>query len=221
MRRRHCWDYPEHMAAKVRVLVVDDEAFVRTTLGALVESLDYDALCVANAADANEAIDSFDPHVVICDLDLGPGPTGVDVLRSISRKSPWVARIVLSSHRSPRLVDADGRGIGKDTIHLTKKDLHSAEQLHHAIEAALNGERFALSTTDDPVLLTKDQAAVLRMVAEGMSNEAIAQARGTQVRAVEKVLRRIYNTLGLETVETTNARVPAARMYRESAVDVK
>lgn len=209
------------MAIKTRVLVVDDETFVRTTLGALVKSLGYDVRCVGSAADATDAIESFDPHVVLCDLDLGPGPTGVDVLRSISRKSPWIARIVLSSHRSTRLVDAEGRGIGKDTIHLTKKDLASADDLQLAIVAALNGERFALTPTDEPVRLSRDQAAVLRMVAEGMSNEAIAKVRGTQVRAVEKVLRRIYDTLGLADVETTNARIPAARLYRESAVDVK
>lgn len=209
------------MTVAVRVLVVDDEAFVRTTLGALVESLDYEVLCVGTAAEANESIASFDPNVVICDLDLGPGPTGVDVLRGISRKAPWIARIVLSSHRSPFLVDATGRGLGKDTIFLTKKDLHSAEQLRAAIEAALNGERFALNSSDEPVLLSKDQAATLRMVAQGMSNEAIAQARGTQVRAVEKVLRRIYDAMGLDDVETSNARIPAARLYRESAVDVK
>lgn len=190
-------------------------------VSSLLDTLGYDSQAAADAGQAMELLESYDPHVVLCDLDLGAGPSGVDVLRGIARKSPWVARVILSSHRSPLLVDSDVKGLGKDTVQVTKNDLTTPEQLDAAIQAALNGERFVLAPRDTPTYLNKDQAEVLRMVSQGLTNEEIAQRRGTQVRAVEKMLRRIYDVMGLGESDSIHARVPAARLYQRSAVDVK
>lgn len=208
------------MQPAIRVLVVDDESLLRTLIGSLLTERGYSVQLCANAAQAQSGLESFDPHVLITDLDLGEGPSGLDILREVARNSPWVARIVLTLHRSPYLVGDDHSGIDENTVFLNKNDLASADQLADAVDAALKGERFALDRSDDVVTLSRNQADVLRLAAHGLSNEQIATLRGTQVRAVEKLLRRVYEAMGITDDEATHARVAAAIKYRESGINV-
>lgn len=211
----------DSQTGSVRVLVVDDEAFVRTALSTMLGSLGYRIETVSSAAEATKAIDAFDPHVVLCDLELGDGPSGIDVVQYIERVCPWVATVILSSHRSALLVDPSASAIPKDTITLTKNDLTSAEQLRDAIESALVGDRYVLNPERTPTMVSADQADVLRLVAAGLDNQAIAAERGTKIRAVERMLERIYQALGIpESESPQSARALAIRGYRTSGIDV-
>ena len=55
------------------------------------------------------------------------------------------------------------------------------------------------------------------MGAEGMSNKAIAERRGTQTRTVEELFRKIYATLQIQASEELNQRVAAIRIYIDAA----
>lgn len=202
---------------KRRVLVIDDDQFVLRLLESTLTAGGFD-ICVTSAVpDFVEAMDSFDPHVVIVDLDLGAGPTGVAVLALVGRQAPWVGRVVMTTHRSFHLVD-DADVDLSDVPYIVKGDLESAEQLVNAVEASLRGEAFTVNDSASAIHLTKGQAQVLRMIANGWSNERIAQERGISIRTVEQTLRRTYQALGLGAVEGENQRIAATRMFLRAEV---
>ncbi len=70
-------------------------------------------LTAQTVSDALEAVSSFDPHVVVTDLDLGPvgTPSGADLLARVAEQRPWVGAIVLSIHRDVRLALGDDHGL--------------------------------------------------------------------------------------------------------------
>jgi DNA-binding NarL/FixJ family response regulator len=65
--------------------------------------------------------------------------------------------------------------------------------------------------------LSRRQISVLRLVAEGYSNNQIAEVRGTTVRAVEGMVSRIFQALGVDAQGVGNARVEATRLYLSAA----
>jgi DNA-binding NarL/FixJ family response regulator len=62
-------------------------------------------------------------------------------------------------------------------------------------------------------VLTKGQLEILGLVAQGLSNSEISEARGVGLRAVEQTIHRIYQALGLSKSAGTSNRVAAARIY--------
>jgi len=69
--------------------------------------------------------------------------------------------------------------------------------------------------------LTRNQAAVLRLVANGLSNEQIAKSRNKSNRAVELTITRLYAALGVDRRSALNSRVAASLMYHQSKVTVR
>ena len=215
--------YADRMTASngLRVLVVDDENFVLSLLLELLETRGYTTEGVGTAAAALRQLEEFDPHVIITDLDLGDGPTGLDVLTEVARTCPWVASVVISTHRSPQLVAKGPFELPANTIYLVKNDIVDADTVDEAVQAALKGDRFAVADQGAAVQLTRTQADILRMLADGMSNSQIAAARDTSLRAVQNLISRTFEALGLADLDPATARVPAARMYRSSKVTEK
>ena len=202
-----------------RILVIDDDNFIRGLLEASLRASDFEVRGVATQAAFGEELVAFDPHVVMVDLDLGPGPSGMQLLALVEADSPWVAKIVVTSHRSTRLVDGNAPAV-PDVTYIVKADITSADQIVAAVNASLEGEATVINDAGDAVRLTKGQADVLRMIASGMSNESIAQARGSSDRAVSKLIARTYEALGVAGAEGENARILAIKMLEASRVIV-
>ncbi|HET8958474.1 MAG TPA: DNA-binding response regulator, partial [Microcella sp.] len=70
-------------------------------------------------------------------------------------------------------------------------------------------------------VVTAAQAEVLRMLAEGASTKALADHRGTSVRAVETMLHRLFDALGIDTSDSANPRVAAVRMWQRGEIRVR
>ena len=64
--------------------------------------------------------------------------------------------------------------------------------------------------------LSRKQIGVLKMVSEGMTNSQIAEYRGTTIRAVEGIISRIFDGLGINPTAEGNARVEASRRYLQA-----
>lgn len=64
----------------MRVVVVEDEALIAMALQASLAAMGYEVCAVAHsAAEANEAVAAHRPDLLTCDVDLGPGGSGVEV----------------------------------------------------------------------------------------------------------------------------------------------
>ena len=211
------------MGSGRRALVVEDNVLLAELITSLVESLGFETRRATSVTEALERLDDFKPDVALVDLDLGAGPTGLDLLAAIEKTAPNVAAVILSAHRSPQLVSEGPWPSARKTPYLVKQDITSSKIIGTALKAALDGKPFDNPTeaTAPVVQVTPAQAEVLRLMAAGMSNKQIADYRGSTMRAVEQLVHRTFAALGLSTHDNLNPRVEAVRKYRDSEVIVR
>lgn len=202
-------------------IICDDEQFSRALVSSVVEQLGYTVYSCASATETIALVDEIDPDLIVIDLDLGEGPTGIDVVQHVQQHMPWIAAVILTGHRSPQLVRKDLPRTLEGMSYLVKSDLRSAQDLAKAIEAAVTGMQSWPEQPGDLPRLTKAQADLLRMINEGLSNEEIASQRECSVRSAERLIVRLYRTMGIDGHSGTNARVVAARMYRDGQVTTR
>lgn len=210
-------------ARRGRIIVVEDEPFTRTLVERVLASDDWDVKAVGTVAEAVVLLDEFEPNAIVCDLDLGPGPSGVDLLARVARDQPWIGMVVLTAHAAPELAVPAASVLPPDVVYVVKSTIERPEQITEAIGAAIEG-RFQsrpAGRMDEPsIVLSPEQADVLRMLALAYSNQAIADARGTSVRAAEAMVQRVFQALGLSSEPDVNIRVQAARMWHSSRITI-
>ena len=205
-----------------KVLLVEDEEFTR---GLLTNSLEKSGIEVQSCPSVSLALTllkEFEPHVVITDLDLGPGPNGVHLLERVAEETPWVGMAILSAHASPELAVGDGHRIPEGTVYVVKSEIATADDLVEVVQSSI--ERRVIRDSDsasDKVVLTQVHGEVLRLIAEGLSNSAIAKERNTTLRAAESMVQRTFLALGIGSDADRNARVLAVRMWQQGKVIVR
>jgi DNA-binding NarL/FixJ family response regulator len=188
-------------------------------VGSLIETYlsgsGFDVKVCTGAAAARAVADEFDPDLAILDINLGDGMNGVQLGYILERAHPSMAIMYLTRYPSAFLSKSDSAAHVANKVVLNKDAVESPSDLLQAIEAALRGFRSNTPAVVDPGMgqLTSLHWEILQMVAEGLTNAAIAKRRGTSERAVEKQLKSIYQALEVESDELTNARVLAARRY--------
>jgi DNA-binding NarL/FixJ family response regulator len=208
----------------IRVLLVEDEDFTRTMVGEMLGASGIRVLSVASVAEALKSMDEFDPHVVLTDLDLGHGPDGADLLTKVAAERPWTGMVIMTAHASPELAINDASRIPEQAGYIVKSELHSIQNLISIIEESIimpgnfNGSD---SGSEEKIIITSSQAEILRMVADGLSNSAIADARGITLRAAEAMIQRTFVALGVNGDSTINPRVVAVRIWQQGKVVVK
>ena len=207
-----------------RILVIDDDALIATLVGDGLRLRGHVVTVAASPSDARLAIDDVDPHLLICDLNFVDGQSGAEFIAELRATRPWVACVVLSNHRSPELAVPDAHLLPRDVVYLVKSTVQSVEHILAAVQAAMTGRALEIDDERDervaPVVVNPAQAQVLRILASGASTRAVAEMRGTSVRAVESLLVRLYGTLGLDTSRDSNPRVEAIRMWQAGLVRV-
>ncbi|MFM2023743.1 MAG: hypothetical protein RIR89_1135 [Actinomycetota bacterium] len=201
------------------ILVVEDEHLLRDLLARTLESMGFVVTTAANAADAKRAVKSSDPDAMLVDIELGPGPTGLDLAEVIARQRPDIGVVFLTNLPDPRFMGKDAKSVLKNQAYIRKSAVNSGSELIDAIEAVLKDGvtkeyRHDLASNRPLAQLSKRQLDTLKLVAEGKTNQQIADLRGTSVRAVEAMVSRIFQALGLD-LSSSNPRVEAVAMYHK------
>jgi DNA-binding NarL/FixJ family response regulator len=205
-----------------RVLLVEDEDFTRTLVADGLNLLGVETLSVNSSAAAMEALKTFDPNVVICDLNLGAGPSGAALLGRLSEEQPWLGLIALTSQASPELAIHDGRSLPESAIYVVKSQLNSVAELLPLAAAAI--ENITTPTPEircDQIMINRSQGEILRLMSEGYSNLGIAEERGVSVHAAESQVKRLFQALGIEKDNKLNQRVIAVRLWQQGKVFVQ
>lgn len=205
------------METRRQVLVIEDDAFLR---GLLVETLVSRGFLAHAACDASTAmtlIDQHDPDALIVDLDLGHGPSGVDVIGALGDRLGEFGILVLSNYPSASAV-VPGADLPASVGYLLKRHVSDADQVISALESVLSDTVAVRPDQREAVpqelsMLTRGQLELLRLIAMGYSNEMIAEKRGTTIRSVESLVHRLFTSLGLSSDSRSNARVNAAMLY--------
>ncbi|CAB4632116.1 unannotated protein [freshwater metagenome] len=200
------------------IVVVENESLLRDLIARSLESAGFSVSTAANAADAKRAVKAADPDVCVVDIELGSGPNGFDFADYLGREAPDVGVVFLTNLPDPRFADRDAKTVKQNQAYLRKSQMVDSKELVGAVNAVLKEEqvddfRHDRSSKRPLASLSKRQLTVLKLVAEGLSNAQIAQARGTTVRAVEGMVSRIFQSLGVDSQSEGNARVEVTKLY--------
>lgn len=199
-----------------RVLVVEDEAIVASLLAQSLEHAGYVAFIAHDALKAKGAISTFDPDAVLLDINLGSGPSGLELGNLIHRSHPNIALVFLTKYSDPRALSSTW-SVPPGSSFISKDRVTDIGLLTNSLEAALRHEGIPLRddlTAESPLhRLTRVQLEILRLAAIGLSNAAIAKRRGTQLRTVEHRLQAVYESLGIGNSPDINQRIEAIRQY--------
>ena len=210
------------MLQPITLLIVDDHELVRRGVRTFLAK-HPDIVVLAEAASGEEALAlaaELAPDVALVDLVL-PGMGGVEVTRHIKQLSPHTQVIVLTSyHEDEHIFPAIRAGalsyLLKDvgTMELSsavRKAAHGEAVLHPHVAARLVHELRDRSPARDAAtpLLSEREQEVLRLVADGCSNAAIAEQL---VISEYTVKNHVSNILGkLHLADRTQAAVYAWR----------
>jgi len=199
-----------------KVLVVEDEPLLRALIMTSLENDHFVVQGASNAAEARAIADDFDPDAALLDIELGSGPSGIDLGIVLRKKHPEIALVFLTHIPEPRVVGIDNKSIPRNAAYLVKDRVAQPGMVREAIDAALRdrvGREFRDDKKTHPLSeISRSQLEVLKLVALGRSNNEIAEARGTTVRAVENLVKRALEATGVASADG-NSRVLVAREF--------
>lgn len=203
-----------------RVVVVEDDPMTRGLLADLLTQGGFAVTAAASASEAQGACLEDDPDGVVLDIELGPGPNGFDIADALLRRWPHLAILFLTHLPDSRFAGRDPETLPKGVAYLRKEQLAQPGLLVETVDAVLRGGS-PVRDDRDPLRpmagVSRTQVEVLRMVAMGMSNQQIADQRGTSARAVHDVIARALAAIGEGNSTEGSARVRAARSYMTTA----
>lgn len=202
-----------------RLLLVEDEPFTRRLLEQFLSQRGFEVVAFAGAKEAMRHLRNSAVDVLVSDLDLGAPPSGVDLLARARLDFPQLPLIALTAHSNP-LLAAPGR-LPTGITYLVKTDFDSLEALVDAITGTMTSRPNRVEQRLGDFIVTSAQAEVLRMLAEGLSNDAIAAHRGVSKRAAEALVQRTLHTLGLTRDSGRNPRVEAVRLWQQGRIEVR
>lgn len=198
-----------------KLLIVEDDNFARATLAGGLAALGYQILAATGSANqALAAMDEQEPDVALLDLDLGPGPSGLDLAVLLRKRNPTIGIIFLTSYSDPRFL-ADGFDqLPAGARYLTKSALTNLATLTSLINQT---KAFPLKTNQKTpraeTKLTQKQLTILKLLAEGKTTNQIAEKLEISVKAVEGIISRLNSNLGLTESGSENRRVQLVRAY--------
>jgi len=198
---------------RIRVMLVDDHAVVRSGLGAFLSAIP-DLELVGEAENGEQALarcDSIAPHVILMDLMM-PVMDGVTATTMILKRYPHVRVIALTSFQDDDLVQ---RALRVGAIGYLMKNV-SADELASAIRSAHAGKMTLSSEAAQALLHAKEQAPlvndftareqeVLKWMVEGLNNAEIAERMVISLSTVKFHISNILLKMGVNNRVTAVA----------------
>lgn len=211
---------PNQAANTRTVLVVENEDFLRSLIADSLEKFGFSVATAANGLDAKRIIKSVDPDAAILDIDLGNGPTGLDIAAQLAISSPEIGIIFLTDLPDPRFA-REAHEVKKNQAYLNKSLLSDSTTLVEAVEAVLREskvENYRHDKLNNRPLsnLSRTQLEILKLIVEGRTNQQIADLRQRSLGATESAITRTLEALGIDRDADLNVRAEAVRTYFEA-----
>lgn len=211
----------------MRVVIAEDSVLLREGVVRLLADAAFEVAGGFGSADELLArMPALAPDVAILDIRLPPTHTdeGLRAALRIREDHPSVGVLVLSQYvelgLALQLLAGSAEGVG----YLLKDRIGDVPEFVDAVRRVANGgsalDPIIVSTllsrrrADDPLGdLTPREREVLALMAEGRSNQGIADALVITLRAVEKYVSTVFGKLGLPSTGSESRRVLAVLMY--------
>ena len=222
------------MAKRLRAVIADDHYLVREgTRRALEADGHVDVVVAVGDAQALEAaVDEVSPDVVVTDIRMPPGhgTEGITAAHRIRARHPTVGIVVLSQYADAAYALELLRDGTVGLAYLLKERVGDPEQLVTAVREVARGG----SVVDPEVVatlvsrrgpeprspldhLTARERDVLKLMAEGRTNAAVAATLHLSESSIEKYATAIFAKLGLSDEPTIHRRVAAVLTYLRDA----
>ena len=211
----------------MRVALAEDGMLFREGLARLLGDRGF--TIVARCATADEllrVIEDDPPDIAIVDMRMPPTQTdeGLRAARAIRRRRPGVGVLVLSQYVEPGLAmdllgeSVEGRGyLLKDRVQDIEEFAAAVRRVAtggSAIDPEIVSALLRRERDPDPLAgITPRDREVLGLMAEGRSNQGIAERLGVSERAVQKHITSIFQRLGLTTSDDDHRRVLAVLAF--------
>ena len=191
------------MSDNITILLVDDHELIRSGLGAVLD-LEDDMSVVGTAGSVVEAITAYErlqPMVVVADLQLGDG-TGLDIVRTVRKKSDTTGLVVLTMHSGDDQIFAAMQAGASGFV---GKDAPATEVIKAARHAAVSPKAFVCAglvgammrrRSGEVTSLTDREHDVLLLLAEGLNAAAIGGKLYLSESTTKSHIARIYQKLG-------------------------
>jgi DNA-binding NarL/FixJ family response regulator len=214
----------------IRLVLAEDNYLVREGVRRLLETEpDIEVAAVCGDLDSLlAAVDAERPDVVITDIRMPPGGAdeGIQAAERLRDTNPEVGVVVLSQYTNPSYALALLQGGSARRAYLLKERVEDLGQIVAAIRAVAAGDSLIDPKVVEALVaenardagsplneLTPRERDVLREMAEGKNNAAIADALFLTERSVEKVIHSIFLKLGLTWETAVHKRVKAVILY--------
>jgi DNA-binding NarL/FixJ family response regulator len=219
-----------HETPQLRVVHADDSLLVREAVGAIVGEAPGMALVAAceDLPSLMTAVDEGSPDVVVTDIRMPPTFTdeGIAAATQLRDSHPDLGVVILSQDVDPEYI-LGLFGSGSDSrAYLLKERLRDRRELVDAIRTVARGGSVIDPKVVEPLIvmrpwsessrlaqLTDREWQVLREIASGEGNPAIARALHLSKRSVEKYVHGIFTKLGLSESEDVSRRVMATLIF--------
>jgi DNA-binding NarL/FixJ family response regulator len=214
----------------MRVIVADDSVLLREGVTRLLEDAGIEV--VGHAADREELmrkVRAHKPDVAIIDIRMPPTHTdeGLQAARAIRAEMPGTGVVVLSAYLEEayalELLGEDAAGVGyllKDRVSDGSRFAEAVRRVAEggsALDPEVVSQMLGRRRVDQPLAeLTPREREVLELMAEGRSNQGIADALVISGRAVEKHVTSIFTKLGLPPAPEDHRRVLAVLTFLRS-----
>ncbi|HWV86387.1 MAG TPA: response regulator transcription factor [Capillimicrobium sp.] len=211
----------------MRVVVAEDSVLLREGLVRLLAEGGFEVVGQAgDAEDLLRKVGAHKPDVAVVDVRMPPTHTdeGLRAAAEIRERYPGTAVLVLSqvieTGSALELLTASAEGIGyllKDRVADVDRFLEAVRRVADggsALDPEVVSTLLGRRRRDDPLSeITAREREVLALMAEGRSNQAIAEQLVVTERAVEKHVTSIFGKLGLAPAAEDHRRVLAVLAY--------
>ena len=218
----------ETLGNGMRVVLADDSVLLREGVARLLEDAGFEVAGQSGTAeDVVRHVGLYKPQVAIVDIRMPPthSDEGLRAAKEIRERFPATGVLVLSQYVEPgyalELLSENAEGIGymlKDRVSDVEQFAQAVRRVGEggsALDPAVVSELVGRRRKDGPLdELTPREREVLGLMAEGRSNQAIAEQLFVTLRAVEKHVTSIFGKLGLrEDTADQHRRVLAVLAY--------
>jgi DNA-binding NarL/FixJ family response regulator len=214
----------------VRVAIADDAMLLREGVARLLTEAGFDVVAQSSTAeDLLKKVRACSPDVAIIDIRMPPTHTdeGMRAAREIRAAYPGMGIVILSQHAdigvAAKLLADSAVGVG----YMLKESIEELDEFAEAVRRVAKGgsvldpaivsQLLRRQRVDDPIeRLAPREREVLQLMAEGRSNQGIAERLDLSERSVQAQVAGIFERLGLPASGDDHRRVLAVLAFLRS-----
>jgi two-component system response regulator NreC len=202
------------MSDPIRIMLIEDHEMVRAGFQMLLEAQpDMEIVAQAESGEASiPLVSEFEPDVILLDISM-PGMGGAETARILKAHHPDVKILAVTIHSNKayllEMLDAgvDGylpkRAAAQELVNAIRAVFAGRTYIYTGlIDALVEGYRTRTEEAPDeqgPEELTPRQRQVLRLIADGMTSQRIADQLELSVRTVDRHVENMMNRLGIHS----------------------